>query len=73
MESASQNPKSGQARRCHKMVRFWIAITVMILAAAAGAFFAFDRYRMYQLGSQVRGLFAAGQYESARPQLEHYG
>ena len=62
----------GEHSQSRKMVRLWIAIIVTLLAATAGTFFAFGRYRTFQLGSQVRESFAAGRYETARPQLERW-
>ncbi len=72
MESLSTHPKSGQARQSRKTVRFWIAIIITILAAAAGTFVAIGQYRTFRLGSQVRDSFAAGRYETSRLELKHW-
>ncbi len=69
MQSARAHPEPGQPKKSGKMIRFWIMIVITLLAAAAGTFFALGRYRTFHLGSQVRGSFAAGRYETARPQL----
>ncbi len=72
MESASRNPKPEETRRHSKIIRFWITTVVTLLTMAAGTFFAFNRYRTFRLGAEVRESFAAGQYESARTQLKYW-
>jgi tetratricopeptide (TPR) repeat protein len=72
MESASPNPKPEKTQRRGKVIRFWIATVVTLLAMAAGTLFGFNRYRTFRLGSKVRGSFAAGQYETARTQLKQW-
>ena len=72
MEFASRNPKPGETRRRSKIIRFWITTVVTLLTMAAGTFFAFNRYRTFRLGAEVRESFAAGQYESARSQLKYW-
>jgi tetratricopeptide (TPR) repeat protein len=72
MESASTHPNPKQGRPSRKLIRFWIAIIITLLAASAGGFFAVGQSRTSHLAGQVRNSFTAGRYETARPQLERW-
>jgi tetratricopeptide (TPR) repeat protein len=52
--------------------RFALPVLLAMLAASAGAYFAFDQYKVWRMAQTVRHAFAAHRYEEAREPLRRW-